>query len=591
MQTASKEETELIQKFEKVFQREKLIVDAFNSLSVATYEKYHSNLEIKEEDKLIIFQLVENKLKYLEQSAFESSNNIRAILSITVFKCLFIGEKAFKIKGLTDKINYFNVLLKLLKDEELKGEKELKIIYDMLNEIEFNQNYLLNQIIQDYDGKYFFAYCFYLINNSCISNKFFFDIFITFIKAKYKQENEDHDLEIKIDENINEDILAKLSMNILLLDLYKIYSVLDNYMIIFIENGRLSIKKMEPKEIENIFQKYNQDKEKKKKKSKKKNKTKKEKQETENNNNTKYSEISQKGKENNINENPQKDEKKLEDNMYANNEINCEKEKEMSFKNALDNKNNSDEKEVQLQEIKNSNNDAEKKELSLDDKIEHLNSIINQLIIDKNESQKQIKNLMIDNSKLQEEIKSLKSEADKNKKKHGKYKRIIKNMKFNIEEISNKSIKIENELNLIQLRDSFKNIIDLFAKAFAIPQEKTYIDKVTCIKGKISKSKLIKTNKQGIIDFFDRIYFDLQFSNKNAHTIDITKPILEQIFNHIDRENSLSNIRNKLEEGKLNHLLKELAVSRNNNFNDKERLINEEKRIIDTVKGISDILP
>ena len=84
MQTASKEETELIQKFEKVFQREKLIVDAFNSLSVATYEKYHSNLEIKEEDKLIIFQLVENKLKYLEQSAFESSNNIRAILSITV---------------------------------------------------------------------------------------------------------------------------------------------------------------------------------------------------------------------------------------------------------------------------------------------------------------------------------------------------------------------------------------------------------------------------------------------------------------------------------------------------------------------------
>ena len=164
-------------------------------------------------------------------------------------------------------------------------------------------------------------------------------------------------------------------------------------------------------------------------------------------------------------------------------------------------------------------------------------------------------------------------------------------MKFNIEEISNKSIKIENELNLIQLRDSFKNIIDLFAKAFAIPQEKTYIDKVTCIKGKISKSKLIKTNKQGIIDFFDRIYFDLQFSNKNAHTIDITKPILEQIFNHIDRENSLSNIRNKLEEGKLNHLLKELAVSRNNNFNDKERLINEEKRIIDTVKGISDILP
>ena len=81
----TKEEKELTQKFEKIFQKEIEIVDIFNSLSETTYEKYYSKIEIHEDEKLIIFQLVENKLKYLEQSAHESNNNIKALLAITVF--------------------------------------------------------------------------------------------------------------------------------------------------------------------------------------------------------------------------------------------------------------------------------------------------------------------------------------------------------------------------------------------------------------------------------------------------------------------------------------------------------------------------
>ena len=46
-----------------------------------------------------------------------------------------------------------------------------------------------------------------------------------------------------------------------------------------------------------------------------------------------------------------------------------------------------------------------------------------------------------------------------------------------------------------------------------------------------------------------------------------------------------------LEKGKLNDLLRQLAVNRNENFNNKSSFIEEEEKIIDSVKGIKDILP
>lgn len=118
-----------------------------------------------------------------------------------------------------------------------------------------------------------------------------------------------------------------------------------------------------------------------------------------------------------------------------------------------------------------------------------LKDIINQLT-------NKVDNLLEENEKprtevssLKKEISSLKTEISKNKNKHGKYKRIIKNMKSNFEEINTKSTKSDNELKLIQLRDSFKNIIDLFSKAFDISQDDSYINKLIMIKTKIKQQK------------------------------------------------------------------------------------------------------
>ena len=47
------------------FLKELQIVDLFNTLSESTYEKYYSKLEIQDDEKLIIFELLESKLKFL----------------------------------------------------------------------------------------------------------------------------------------------------------------------------------------------------------------------------------------------------------------------------------------------------------------------------------------------------------------------------------------------------------------------------------------------------------------------------------------------------------------------------------------------
>ena len=200
--------------------------------------------------------------------------------------------------------------------------------------------------------------------------------------------------------------------------------------------------------------------------------------------------------------------------------------------------------------------------------------------------------LLDENEKFKIEINGLKKEISKNKNKHGKYKRIIKNMKSNIEEISNKSIKLDNELKLIQLRDSFKNIIDLFSKAFDISQDDSYINKITIIKSKLKQQKkLDAVRKEELCNFLEKIYFNMQFSNKNAHTIDLGKPILKQIFSYIDKKDKFQNLIIVLEKGKLNDLLRQLAVNRNENFNNKTSFIEEEEKIIYSIKGIKDILP
>jgi hypothetical protein len=482
-----------------------------------------------------------------------------------------MDKNSLKIKGLDEKKNYFNVVLSLLNNKKL-NEKERKVIEEMMNEVKVNQYNLLNQIIEDYDGNYYYAYCFYLIHLSCQSKALFVDTFISFIKSIYKEEHEDLDIELRKDTKFSIEELEKIPINILYDDLYNIYNNIENFIILFIENNHLLKKEMDPQEVDGIIQKYNKKLEKKQKKRNKKRKKNQEKNALSNKekNNIKEIKVPQKTFELEANENANNTKtKNISEKETKTNEIVDYQDNEKQYFEIKENENPKKIKE---------DNDNSQEETSLKD-------IINHLLEENEKSRTEI-------SSLKKEISSLKTEIIKNKNKHGKYKRIIKNMKSNFEEINTKSTKLDNELKLIQLRDSFKNIIDLFSKAFDISQDDSYINKLIMIKIKIKQQKKFDVvKKEELCNFFEKIYFNLQFSNKNAHTIDLQKPILKQIFAYIDKKEKFHNLMIDLEKGKLNDLLRQLAVNRNENFNNKSSFIEEEEKIIDSVKGIKDILP
>ena len=102
----------------------------------------------------------------------------------------------------------------------------------------------------------------------------------------------------------------------------------------------------------------------------------------------------------------------------------------------------------------------------------------------------------------------------------------------------------------------------------------------------IKEDEKIQLNK-----FFEKIYFELQSSNKNAHSIDLSQSLIEQIFIYFDPNKELEIVRQKLLKGNINLLVIELAFNRINNFNNKNRCRLEEEKIIDSVTGIKDIYP
>ena len=99
----SEDELELLEKFEKRFLKEKEIVNIFNSLSENTFKDYYPKLEIHDDEKLIIYELLENSLYFLEKSANENEDYYDALIAIQVFKALFMDNNSFNLDDLEKK--------------------------------------------------------------------------------------------------------------------------------------------------------------------------------------------------------------------------------------------------------------------------------------------------------------------------------------------------------------------------------------------------------------------------------------------------------------------------------------------------------
>jgi superfamily II RNA helicase len=158
---------------------------------------------------------------------------------------------------------------------------------------------------------------------------------------------------------------------------------------------------------------------------------------------------------------------------------------------------------------------------------------------------------------LERKLECHKKDAEKQKK---EYQKTIRNVKHKLEDLSIKSIKFEYELRLIQARDAIKNIIDLFSKALGVEQDISYNDKIFAVKEIIFKKRIKGFNiDKDLVIFLDKIYRYLNFSNRNAHSLNLDQPILDQIFDYIEPNNNLKELKKKMEEGNMNNLLKDLA--------------------------------
>ena len=60
-----------------------------------------------------------------------------------------------------------------------------------------------------------------------------------------------------------------------------------------------------------------------------------------------------------------------------------------------------------------------------------------------------------------------------------------------------------------------------------------------------------------------KIYYKIKIANSHAYSIDVNKPILNQIFDYIDPDKKLKEIRISMENSKLPKLLKDLSLNRN----------------------------
>lgn len=561
------EEKEMKIKFDEIVNKELTIVNLFNSLYQDCYKEYYREFNIKEDEKFIIFQLLKEKLKSLELTVEEKENNSDQILKINLFRALFMDEKDFSLDDLDRKSTYFDLILEMMNYGEPEDENEKVILTNLNKEMEissFNKLFSQFDLCEDYDYIYYHT-CLYLIFKYSKLKSIFVNSIIVYANIELVLANRTNGLYLR--KNYEDEKIEKMPKDQIVSDLSLIYEKIDNYTILYIKKNHLKLRKMSNEEINKEIAEITE-----KKKKRKRNKK------------SKNIEINKKheiAKE-------KIPEKKIFDMTNNNNNNNWKLDSKFQ-ENNIEKKNEAQINELQriksIKETQVKQDDIYKKmEIQNETQNEKIKDLERELECHKKDVEKQNEKI----KDLERKLECHKKDAEKQKK---EYQKTIRNVKHKLEDLSIKSIKFEYELRLIQARDAIKNIIDLFSKALGVEQDISYNDKIFAIKEIIFKKRIKGFNiDKDLVIFLDKIYRYLNFSNRNAHSLNLDQPILDQIFDYIEPNNNLKELKKKMEEGNMNNLLKDLAKNREKYFNNKYKLIEEERKIIDKVKGINDLI-
>lgn len=564
--TANNEKSNILSTSEEDIEKYFDILKLFNLLCKISFKDYYTELVIPKAKKNIIFEKIKNKLKYLEDNERENDANAGPLMAINVFKVLFMKEKSFNLNHFSIKKNYFNIILNTISNKTNLTKEEHDNISELSQKIWNSELHDLTIKLSLKDEKNLvFLFSFYIIRSFFQSKTLLTDIFINFLKQQFKSAN---NTELELMKSYSKEELENIPINKLVKDFETIYDNLQNFIIFYVEKGDLKTKQMSIDTINEILKENGVD----VKQEQKKDNLKQEKDSIENVEDENWIEFG---------------ENKIEISGKSENQNDIKVSKEIDY-SQIDKIKTIDDFSLELKKIRE---EFENKMESQNKKFENKFEAQKKMYVRKMKEQKI--NIETKFKKkyetLENEIINLKKEKASINKKHKKIQKSLANVNKNLQEISDKCIDLEYELRLIQLRDPIKNIIDLFCNALNISLDYTYNVKIQCIKKNFPRKIFARVKYSEIFSFFDQIYDEFINSNFNAHSIELEKPILSQIFFYIDPDEKLKNFRIVLEKGKLNSLLKDLALKRIN-FVDKNTVADEEKKTIETVRNLRDLI-
>ena len=572
------------------------ILACLNELKAIIEKSTAQPFEINKDDKYESEINIRNSVSYLEESSLEI-NNFESI-NLKLFKLLFIPNGHLKYVDLDEKIKDYQLALKLLKNE-LKAEEKIDYIDKVIKikKIIGWKKLLKSTFVTISDLELIIA----IVLKFSKSIVEISDFLMFILKKKHFDK-----FEIKFDLNnlidVPEANIAESFNNLFKND--------TEYFYLDFENGNIVKKSLSAEETSKaINQTENENQDSKKKNKKKKNKKNKKKiehsqeliSESIKGEDAKTTTVSQKEEKPDEKENSKKDES--EKNETKNIEI-TEEEENQSEKNII----NSEEISVESRII--SIKDEEKNDLK-----EIVNNLINEVKEQKKELQeqknkqeiqnKEITDLKSTNIQIKEKAKRQEKEITDlkntniqiNKKAKTQEKEItdLKNtniqLKENYKNLNNKLVTIKNkldrvelELNLIKSRGAIKTLIDFFYKGFNLKGEVLYEDKFAKIAEKlnqfndIEKYDIATINKIRII-LKESVAKYLK-SNKNAHILDKSKPILTQLFSLIEPNDNYEEVINKLVSIRADAIILESINNKENYFHDFNYAIFKEKEKI-----------
>ena len=503
-------------------------------------------LQLALSNKYIVYDLMKIKIQYLNEY-MEDDNSIKPFC-LKAFESLFIKDEGLNYEELDNKITAFKKILGGLNFDPSKIKEQKEYIDNISKK---RKEWI--RVIETLSLRHkFMAFIFCVILNFTKNKETIAGFLIDFLKLIY----DNFTVNFKLEElkEIEEKKISE-SLGPLLLGNHA------NYFRIIIENKNVVIKLYSIEETEKAINEC----------------------ECQSEDNTPKDKDKALLQEQDLEE-----EEKEEENSY-NSEVNSEPINEIADNQ---NKNEETQKEIIEKEIPGiqSSEDSQKTNQINEIRIKESNSNEFKWMIQNLE--KKIEKLQNENKEINKKYKEIKNEnkeiRNQNKVLENKIMTMSESNKMKsiknqnkLEKIETKLSIVESDLNLIKTRDALKVFIDFFYRGFNFHEQLSYEERVEKIYKIINSFKSLKANDTNLLKMIKKLLknsiIKLKLDNCYAHSLDLTKSALLQIFNIIDPKEECKEIVLRLNGIQADAIIMGIIESRENYYYNKVKLEQEEK--------------